>query len=184
MLDPVSPLGGYDRDIGGLRIAEDPRLALVSLALPRDGEAAAEAAIQAAFGVALPPVGQSSVNQGKRLIRMSPDQAMLAFESDAPLAEPEVRKALGDTVYTTNQTDAWAALRVSGAGMVRALERLCPLDLEALAVDAAERTMFEHMGVIVIRETETAVLLLTPSTTARSFLHAVEISARYTMAAR
>lgn len=178
MLKATAPLGGYDETFGDLRLWERAELALVSLAIPLGGETAAKVALKAAYKLDLPAVGHSSLSGGRRLIRTSPDQALLVFPSDAALAEPEVRAALGEACYTTNQTDAWIALSLDGPEVRAVLERLCPLDLhpDAFAVDQATRTVMEHMGVLICREGADHFTLFSASSSAGSFLHALQVS--------
>lgn len=177
-LTPRPPLGGYDRRHGALRLRERSDLALVSLALPLGGEDAAAMALRSAYGLDLPPPGRSAANDDRRLIRMGPDQAMLVFPDDSALAEPAVRAALKGACYTTNQTDAWAVLQIAGHGVRDVLERLCPLDLDAaaFAVHAAQRTVIEHMGAMILRDDTDSFQLFSASSSAGSFLHAVETS--------
>ncbi len=180
-LTPAPPLGGYDMTFGELRLRECSELALVSLALPLGDEAAAKKAIKSSLKLDLPAPGMSAVNDTHRLIRMGPDQAMLIFADDAALAEPAVQTALKGACYTTNQTDAWVALSLAGPGVRDVLERLCPLDLHdaTFPVDAAARTVMEHMGAMIVREEQDGFVLLSASSSAGSFLHAVETSIGY-----
>lgn len=183
MLKPVSPLGGYDQTFGDIRVWERSELALVSLAVPLGEDAAAKKALKSAFKLEMPEPGHSVATKTHRAVRVSSDQVMLVFADDAVLAEPAVAKSLKGAFYTTNQTDAWVSLSISGAGVRTVLERLCPLDLheDVFAIDAAERTVMEHMGVFIVREAEDQFLLMTASSSALSFLHAVETSINYTM---
>lgn len=180
-LFPEPPLGGFDQRFGELRLHERTELALVSLAIPQAGDTAAKKAIKSAYNLDLPRPGQSTASKTHRLIRTAPDQAMLVFGDAAANAEPTVRTALKGACYTTLQTDAWVALFLSGAQARTVLERLCPLDLHdsAFPVGAAARTVMEHMGALIVREAQDGFLLLSASSSARSFLHAVETSIRY-----
>ncbi|MCG6901240.1 MAG: sarcosine oxidase subunit gamma [Rhodobacter sp.] len=181
-LSPAPILGGYDKSLPDVRLIERSGLALVSLAIPLGGEAAATQAIRAAFGLDLPAPGMSAAGKAHRLIRTGPDQALLMFDNNTANAQPAVRAALNGACYTTMQTDAWVVLAVSGPGTRRALERICPLDLHdsAFAVDAAGRTVMEHMSALILREGDDSFLLLSASSSARSFLHAVETSITHT----
>jgi len=181
-LTPAPVLGGYDRAFGDLHLREMTDLALVSLAIPLGGEAAVKKAIKSAYKLEMPDSGRSAATKSHRLIRIAPDQAMLAFATDAALAEPEVQIALKGTCYTTNQTDAWVALSINGPDVRRALERLCPIDLDDAAFpgNSAVRTVMEHMGSMIIRTDQDAFMLLSASSSAGSFLHAVETSINYT----
>lgn len=86
------------------------------------------------------------------------------------------------TLYLNDQSDSWVMLRVAGAGVRRALERLCPLDLhpDAFAPGAVARTVMEHLAVIVLHEAEDTFVLLSPRSSAASFLHEIETSVRWT----
>jgi len=171
-------LGGYDASFGDLRLREQTGIALVSLAIPLDGEAAATKAIRAAYGLDLPAPGRLASAKGHLLVRTGPDQAMLAFDHPVADANAMVQAALAGAVFTTDQTDVWVALRLTGPGARAALERICPIDLDdaAFPVGSAARTAMEHMGAMVLRDTDDGFLLLSASSSARSFLHAVETS--------
>ena len=175
-------LGGYDQTIDGLRLRERPEFALVSIALPRGREAEARRMIDTAFGLDLPGPGRSASNETHRLIWMDPDQMMLMFEDDAPLAEPEVKGMLEGFCYTTNQTDGWVILSLAGSRVREALSRLCPIDLHegVFPVGAVARTVMEYMGAVVLRDGRNSFLLLSASSSAGSFLTAVEDSIRFT----
>ena len=180
-LTPTSPLGGYDQPTGGLRVGELTGLALVSLAIPLDGEAKAAKAVKSAFRLDLPAPGMSTASNTYRLIRTAPDQLLLAFDDDSPDPAPQIAKALKTTAYTTDQTGAWVTLELSGASVRPALERLCPLDLHpaAFRVDAAHRTVMEHLGVLIVRTGDNSFWLMSASSSAMSFLHAMECTIRY-----
>ena len=174
------PLAGYDRDFGHVRVRAVADFALVSVALPLGAETAAQDALRAGFGAALPDVGRYAVgNDGARLIRTTPDQGLIAFSHAGADAETIVSEKLGDAAYTTDQSDVWVALDVEGPGARAALERICPLDLQAdaFAPDMAQRTVMEHLGVLILRTGEDAFRLMSASSSAGSFLHAIEVSA-------
>lgn len=172
------PLAGYDETVGGIRLAAPEGLAIVSVALPLGGEAAAEKAVKAAYGATLPEVGQSVVAGDARLVRLGVDQGLVIFTHTEPNAESLVAVKLKGKAYTTDQTDVWAGLEISGARCREALERICPLDLhpEAFAVDRAARTVMEHLGVLIIRTGAETYLLLSASSSAGSFQHALHLS--------
>jgi sarcosine oxidase subunit gamma len=181
-LTAAPPLAGYDRSFGDIQLSAPKDLAIVSIALPLGGEAAAEKAIKSAFGIALPEVGISATTKGsaEAIMRLGADQAFVLFPCATPDAEPQIAARLKGVAYTTDQTDAWCALQISGPGARRALERICPIDLhpDAFKPNAIARTVMEHMGAIVARTDEDTYLLLSASSSAKSFLHAVEVSAQ------
>ena len=176
------PLDGYERTIGTVAIAEIAGLALVSAAVPQGGDAAFAAALEDGFGAARPATGASTLGDryAARILGMQPDQLFILFEPPHPdRAAETVAAALGPTAYVTDQSDSWAMLRIGGTGVRAALERICPLDLgeETFPQGRVARSAMEHLSVIVLRDGADSFLLMSPRSSARSFLHAVELSA-------
>jgi len=176
-LTATTPLGGYSQTFGKTVLAEAGTLALVSLACPAQGDDALAKTLKT-MKLARPAPGTSIVEGDSRLIWTAPDQMLLAFVHATPDAAATIAAKTGDTAYLTDQTDNWCALTLDGPLARAALERICPLDLyEAVfALDAAARTVMGHMGVIIVRTGDDAFLLLSASSSAGSFLHAVETS--------
>lgn len=176
------PLAGYDKAFAGASLKAPADLALVSIALPLGGEDAAHKAIKAAYGCALPEVGKACATPRKtaHLLRLGVDQAFVVLEHAEPDAERVVAEALKGAAYTTDQTDVWVALDISGPKARDALERICPIDLhdDAFAIMDLARTTMEHLGVIILRTDEERWRLLSASSSARSFLHALETSVK------
>lgn len=173
------PLAGYEKQANGISLRAPSGLAIVSVALPLGQEADAEKAIETAYGAALPDPGKSIVaKDGARLVRLGRDQAFVIFHHTAPDAERVVARLLDGKAYTTDQTDVWTCLEIDGETSRRALERICPIDLHpgAFAEGDAARTVMEHLGVLIIRTGANGFLLLSASSSAGSFLHAVETS--------
>ena len=178
------PLAGYNQNFEGVSLKAPADLAIVSLALPLGGESASEKAIKTAYGAALPEVGQSALSKDStaRLVRLSPDAAFVIFTHGTPDAEPYVAAKLKGAVYTTDQTDVWTGLEIAGPNSRTALERICPIDLhkDSFAQGDAARTTMEHLGTLIIRTGDDAFLLLSGSSSAKSFLHAIETSIQNT----
>jgi len=179
-LTSAPPLAGTNITIGDAALTAPANLAVVSVALPLGNETAAEKAIKTAYGAALPDIGKSAMSKdgAARLVRLGRDQAFVIFTHATPDAEPTVQARLRGKAYTTDQTDVWSGLEISGAGSRAALERICPLDLhpDSFAKGDAARTTMEHLGVLIIRTGQDTFLLLSASSSAGSFLHAVETS--------
>ncbi|MBY5986994.1 sarcosine oxidase subunit gamma [Roseovarius atlanticus] len=173
------PLKGFDQGFGDTRLHAPADLAIVSIALPLGDEDAALKAIGSAFDADLPAPGLSVMGKDNtRLVRLGPDQAFAIFTRATPDAEPHVQTLLNGAAYTTDQTDVWTGLVLDGPLARTALERICPIDLhpDAFAEGAAARTVMEHLGVLILRTGPDAYLLLSASSSAGSFLHAVETS--------
>lgn len=183
-LSALSPLDGYDETFGELRVAEVTGLALVAIAVPPGGHERLAEALAKQYRAAPPDPGRSVLAADKkaRLIWVAPDQYFLAFahpdDHAGPGPEAMIREKLGDAAYLTDQSDAWVMLRLAGSASRAALARLCPLDLDPAAFPegAAARTVMEHLGAFIIRESADSYLLLSARSSAGSFLHAVTVS--------
>lgn len=178
-LTPAAPLAGTDITIARTRLTAPADLAIVSVALPLGQEKATQKAIKAGYGVALPEVGKSNLTKdGTRFMRLGSDLAFVIFTHPTPDAERVVAAHLKGAAYTTDQTDVWAVLDLSGPNARRALERICPIDLhpDAFGVGDGARTMMEHLGTLIIRTGDDGYRLMSGSSSAGSFLHAIETS--------
>lgn len=172
-------LDGADLTIGENRIVERSDLAIVSVAAPLGGEDALRAAFARRWSLDLPAPTRSADRGPLRAIRTGADQVLLIFP-EAHMTWLDVRSALDGSGYTTDQTDAWVVLEISGPETPAALERLCPLDVDAarFPVGAAGRTLMAHLGVIVLRLGEEKFWLMSAASSARSFLDAAATAFR------
>lgn len=179
-LKSISPLAGYSQDYDGVKLSEVSDLAVVSIAIPLGGKMSAIEAVKEAYGVTLSEVGKSVVSNDTktRLIRLARDQIFAVFVRHTPDAEKNVSKKLKSKVYTTDQTDGWIALEISGSNARAALERICPIDLQPtqFEVNDVARTSMEHLGTLIVRTDSETYLVLSASSSANSFLQAVETS--------
>lgn len=180
-LTPTTPLNGFDTEIAGNRLWEQTAHAVVSVAVPLGGDAALKEALRKGWSVEIPDHNITTVSGETRALRTGPDQLFLIFPHDAPDAERIVQDKLAGAGYTTDQTDVWVQLCVKGANVEAALERLSPVDLSmpAFPVNAMARTIFEHMGTIVIRTDTDSFILMSAASSAESFLDAVTTSFDY-----
>lgn len=195
MLTPQPLLGGVDLTLGQNRLIERDDLALVSIAVPLGGDADLTKALKTAWGLAGATPKLSCTHQNHRLVQMTADQFLLIFprkETKKPNetaekaldAEAAVQDKLKGCGYTTDQSDAFIALDISGPDTLAALERICPLDLSdaVFPVNSAARTVMEHMSATLIRIDQTRFWVLSASSSAGSFLNAVETSYRHVLA--
>ena len=174
------PLDGYEAAWDGAILREIIDAAIVSIAVPSGGEAELQGALKTVFGCVQPQPGKSvlSGDGATRLLGLGPDQ-MLAVTSHAPhRAEQALARELDGVAYTTNQNDVWVALELAGPQSRVALERICPIDLHSGSFGQGDvaRTQMEHMGAIIVRTGADTYFLLSASSSANSFLHALEVS--------
>lgn len=181
-LEAAPVLGGTDLTLGQNRITARTDHAIVSIATPKDGESALAQALKAGWSLPMPTPTRGAQSGDTHAIRTAPDQILLLFPHTAPDANAHVAEKLGGAGYTTDQTDVWVILDISGPDTLPALERLCPLDSATLPVGGAGRTVMEHMGAIILRLGPDRFWLLSASSSAHSFLHAVETSYRNVLA--
>lgn len=173
-------LGGFHKDYDGVALAEISDRAIVSIATPRQGETRLAEALTAAFGVGYPSPGKSnaSSHRNSRLLGLGADQLFAVFDHPGPFPEKAIASDLGDAAYFVDQSDAWVVVSISGPRAREALERICPIDLDpgVFTEGSVASTVMEHLSAIICREGADAFLLLSPRSSAKSFLHALETS--------
>lgn len=180
LLIPQLPLGDIQRTNSNITLTASTGLAVVSIATPNGGDIRLAEQLEAAYGAQIPKVGSSSLSaDGKaRFLRLQHDQIFLLFEYSGDNAVSAVSNKLGETGYFTDHSDSWAMLQISGSASRDALERICTLDLDpqTFSIGAVSRTAMDHLGVIILRDGNNSFLLLSPRSSANSFLQAIEVS--------
>lgn len=180
-LTAATPLDSLSLQFEAIDLTEVSGRSMVSLAVPNDGEAALAGKVKQAYGTDLPAVGKSTSSEtdNAALLGMARDQIFLLFDEPAGDPVAYVQGLLGESAYLVDQSDSWVMLSISGARARAALERICPIDLHpgAFAVGDVARTVMEHHAAIVMRTEGEGYLLLSPRSSAKSFAHAVQVSA-------
>ena len=105
---------------------------------------------------------------------------ILAFGAVASVYADTLEVRYLEGMVSARNQNVWVALDISGPKARDALERICPIDLhdDAFAIMDLARTTMEHLGVIILRTDEERWRLLSASSSARSFLHALETSVK------
>lgn len=183
-LHAASVLGGINLEFGDCALTEITDIALISVAIPQGGQDAVSEKLKEIWKLPIPGAVTTTNAGVMRAIPMSQDQFMLAFSPEPDLSETSAQSDLAEVAYTTLQTDAWVILELSGAGAVTALERICQIDLDlsSFPTGSAARTTMEHLGVCLVRIEDNRFWLMSARSSARSLLHAVETSCRWTTA--
>lgn len=185
-LEARSPLDGAELSLSHCRLSEAAPGTILSLAVANGRERAFAAALKKAHGMKLPQPGRMEEGAGgSRLAWLQPGLYFLFSDASGPWPKRDAVEMLDGNGYVTDQTDSWAAIRIEGDGAIAALERVCQLDLDGKAFPpgAAARTVMEHIGTLILRETHNRFLLLAPRSFAGSFWHMLEVSARNTQPA-
>ena len=132
-------------EAGALRLTETAPRRMTAVA-PYKGQAEALGrALEAAHGLGWPAPGRVIAGEGCAVQWFGRDLALLIGAApDAVLAE---HAAL------TDQSDAWAVLRLEGPGAAAVMARLTPLDLRdaVFGIGATARTEVAHMAGVVTR---------------------------------
>ena len=82
---------------------------------PLGGEAAAEKAVKAAYGVAFARGGAIGCGERRAVGALGLDQAFVIFTIRSRMPKRVVAGKLKGKAYTTDQTDVWVALESAGA---------------------------------------------------------------------
>lgn len=169
-LTPTLPLSSVEKYWTDFSITEHYVGELVSLACVLDQEAAFTKAFKKAFGTAPPEPNHLAEIKGGFAMWSGQGQYMLLLNSENIHTDNEVAAKLGGTAYATLQTDGWASLDIKGSRVFDVLERFIPLDLRSAPINYAARTSAHHIAVIVVKFSDIEIQLLTPRSSAQSFL--------------
>jgi heterotetrameric sarcosine oxidase gamma subunit len=118
------------------------------------------------LGLAMPDPNSFAEKKGVRIVWTGRDQAFLIG-----VAPPVLEGAA-----VTDQSDGWAVLSVSGAGVADVLARWVPIDLRlaVFPVGRAVRTQLNHMNVVIQRTGDHAFEIMVFRSMARTAWHEVE----------
>lgn len=150
----------------GLFTLTDAGLARITSVAPfNGGEPAVTSALKKALGLGFPAPNTSQAKGEARIVWTARGQAFLVNADPAGLT---------GLAALTDQTDAWAALRLAGPGADQVLARLVPLDLRpaVFADGAAARSALGHMMAVIWREGDGFVILVMRSM-ARTAVHEI-----------
>ena len=179
-LTACQALNGYHKQFGDTALKELTNQSLVSIAVPLGGDDALREAMTSAYGATFPAPGSTilSTDGSIRFLGLQSKECFALFESNGNEAVGIISNALGEAAYYTDQSDGWAMLLLSGPLALTSLERICTLDLAPtkFSLGSVARTAMEHLGVIVLHNDKDSYLLMSPRSSAPSFLHAVETS--------
>ena len=179
-LKSISPLNGYSRNFKENLLEEVVGLEVISIATSVENKDFLNKQLIEIFDLELPVPGKSHLTSNglSRLLGLSLDQWLIVSVDQKYELKALLENSLSNKSYVTLQTDAWVCIRISGRSALKALERICPvnLDHDLFLKDYIARTMMEHLGSIVICENPNSYLLMSASSSAKSFLHALEVS--------
>lgn len=156
--------------VGDLRLTEVVPGRMTSLAPYRGRVTALSEAMQAAHGVAWPEPGRITGQAAARALWFGREMALLIG--------PTPDESLAVHAALTDQTDAWAVVRLEGRQAAEVLARLCPLDLReaVFAPGHTARTDVAHMAGSVSRLGPQTWQIMVFRSMATTLVHEVEIA--------
>ncbi len=172
-LTPTLSLGGYTREWDTLVLKEYYVGEMISLAVSHGNTDAFSETFETTFGKAPPKASKLVTLKDGFAMLSGADQYLILLNGENINVDQELTKLFSDTAYATLQTDGWASLKLTGPQVYDVLERFIALDLRNASTHYAARTMAHHMAVIVMKFSETEFQLLTPRSSALSFLEAL-----------
>lgn len=142
----ISPCEGVlPLNIGATTLSEEPATILTSIAVFKGKGKALTSALKTAHGMAVPAPNRATGKTGARAIWFGHDMILL----QGPQPDPQLAKHAA----LTDQSDAWAVVRIEGAGARDVLARLTPVDLrdKVFKHGHTARTELAHMMASITR---------------------------------
>lgn len=163
--------------IGTVNLSEVEAGTLTLVAPYKGADAAVSDALKQAHGMAAPAPNRTTGRDGARALWFG--QRMVLLMGPAPDA------ALAKHAALTEQSDAWAVIRLEGEGARDVLARLTPFDLRDSVFKRGHtaRTDLRHMMASITRVGDHAYLVMVFRSFAETLVHDVQ-SAMETVAAR
>jgi sarcosine oxidase subunit gamma len=180
VLEPLTAFGQslpLTVSIGPFTITERTDTALASVAV-RKGRAQDLAKAAKDAGLPLPGPACAETSAPLSAFWMTPEMWMV----EAPQAShsdiaADLKRVLGDCASITEQTGAWVRLDISAPDLAPLTERMTNLDLASKPTGFASRTVIDHLGVYLIKHSDSLITLYGPRASAQSLLHALEVTA-------
>lgn len=180
----LSPLDGFTQTYDNTRVWESDTLVAMAIAMPSHDAGDLDKRLQSLCKLSYPEAGvclRSAENDNKlgaslALLGLQKSQCLLVVDKHKPSINEtleNIRSALNDTAYLTDQSDSLAVLNIQGALAIPALERMCMLDLSLFDENKVARTLMEHLSVIIEKPGPEHFRLYAPRSSAQSFLHIV-----------
>lgn len=152
-------------DIGGVTLSEEAPGRMTSLAPCRDAEVALSEALKAAHGMAWPAPNRATGKAGARAVWFGRGRALLIG--------PDPDATLTRLAALTDQSDAWAVVRIDGGRAEDVLARLVPVDLRAASFKRGHsvRSELAHMMASITRIGNAAFQIMVFRSMAATLVH-------------
>lgn len=169
--------GLLPKHVGDMRLEEVEVGHITSITPLRGHEAAVDEALFATHKLSFPKPNRSTGRAGERLIWSGQGQAFLMG--------PALAADLGALAAVTDQSDAWAVVRLEGARGADVLARLVPVDLRTQNFKRGHtaRTLLGHMTVSITRVGDNSFQIMAFRSMAKTLVHEIT-TAMESLAAR
>tara|TARA_B100000686_G_C16462428_1_gene797838 strand:+ start:255 stop:824 length:570 start_codon:yes stop_codon:yes gene_type:complete len=184
-LNAVSPLNGYSKTFASIKLSEVTELAIVSITFSLNETSSFKEAFSKYYGNSLPEYGSSTLSKDStfRFMSMQPGMIFAIYEYVGLEPISVLTSQLGATAFFSDQSDSSFILRLSGKNLHKILERVCAPDLsnKPFPPNSVARTTVDHLNAIILHEKNNNFLFISPRSSARSFLNALETSIENTL---
>jgi len=167
---PTLPLDGFYQQWNGLIIKEHDSSEIVSLAVAQGQEKTFMQIFKKTFGMFPPKPAKAIALKDGFAIWSTPDQYFLILDNHTIDSDRHIAATFSGTAYTTLQTDGWACIDIMGESIYDILDRVLALDLRNASLYFATRTSAYHMAVIIVKLSDRSFRLMTPRSSAHSFI--------------
>ena len=156
---------------GSLRINEETVGRITSIAPYKGQDRPCSEALQAAHGMAFPAPNRRTGKTGARAVWFG--------QRVAVLIGPAPEASLAQYAALTDQSDAWAVIRLEGAGAQDVLARLTPLDLRAGVFKQGHtaRSELAHMAASITKVGRNAWQIMVFRAFAQTLAHELRVAA-------
>jgi len=151
--------------VGGMKLTEEHPTQMWSIAPFKGQQKALDEALQAAHGMGLPSVNRATGKAGNRALWFGRDMILLIG--------PEPDRRLADHAALTDQSDAWAVVKLEGERGEDVLARLVPVDLRPQVFKRGHtlRTELKHMMASITRIGAQSFQIMVFRSMARTLVH-------------
>ncbi|KIC47432.1 sarcosine oxidase subunit gamma [Ruegeria sp. ANG-S4] len=151
--------------VGTVKLSEEDVGAIHSISPYKGKQKAVSEAMKVAHGMAYPSANRSTGKAGARAVWFGPAHAMMMG--------PEPDPALSENAAIVDQSDAWAVVRLEGAGVEDVLARVVPVDLRKAQFKRGHtaRTLLFHMTASITRVGENAFQIMVFRSMAGTLVH-------------
>lgn len=122
---------------------------------------------------AIPEPGRSEKSSLGGHLLWTGERELFFFNEDSSVTEEALAQTLGSAGYATDVSDGWVALRLEGADALHCLDQITMPDLNSVTFETGHvtSTVYDHMRVVIWRQSADRIIILSPASSGKSLLH-------------